>query len=169
MYNIENPSEFRSNIRVKLFDLIQKEQVCIHLEKSVFNASLKLAYDKNIVRKWNNVYFVQLYVDKLKCVFQNLKNPIVMKKLLEREIKAQGFAFMTHQELLPEKWEPLIEEKKIRLENKYCPKLEASTDNFTCGKCKSKKCTYYQLQTRSAYEPMTTFVTCLDCSSRWKC
>ena len=76
---------------------------------------------------------------------------------------------MTHQELLPEKWEPLIEEKKIRLENKYCPKLEASTDNFTCGKCKSKKCTYYQLQTRSADEPMTTFVTCLDCSNRWKC
>ena len=71
MYNIENPSEFRSNIRVKLHDLIQKEQVCIHLEKSVFNASLKSAYDKNIVRKWNNVYFVQLYVDKLKCVFQN--------------------------------------------------------------------------------------------------
>ena len=49
MYNIENPSEFRSNIRMKLFELIQKEQVCIHLEKSVFNASLKSAYDKNIV------------------------------------------------------------------------------------------------------------------------
>ena len=63
----------------------------------------------------------------------------------------------------------IIEEKKIRDENKYTPKLEASTDNFTCRKCKSKKCSYYQLQTRSADEPMTTFVTCLDCGSRWKC
>ena len=169
MYNITNPNEFRSNIRAKLNKLVNKEKMSVHLEKGVFNASLKSAHSKNIVRKWNNVYFVQLYVDKLKFVFQNLKNPIIMKKLLDREIKAQLFAFMTHQQLFPEKWEPLIEEKKIRLENKYCPKLEASTDNFTCGKCKSKKCTYYQLQTRSADEPMTTFVTCLNCSSRWKC
>jgi transcription elongation factor S-II len=40
---------------------------------------------------------------------------------------------------------------------------------FKCGKCKSVKTTYYQLQTRSADEPMTTYVTCLGCSYRWKC
>lgn len=39
---------------------------------------------------------------------------------------------------------------------------------FTCGKCKSKKTHYYQMQTRSADEPMTTFVTCLNCDHRWK-
>ena len=76
---------------------------------------------------------------------------------------------MTHQELKPAKWAKLIEAKKMKDENRYTPKIEASTDNFTCYKCKSKKCTFYQLQTRSADEPMTTFVTCLDCSNRWKC
>jgi DNA-directed RNA polymerase subunit M/transcription elongation factor TFIIS len=40
---------------------------------------------------------------------------------------------------------------------------------FKCGKCKSKKTTYYQMQTRSADEPMTTYVTCKDCGNRWKC
>ena len=45
---------------------------------------------------------------------------------------------------------------------------EASTDAFKCGKCKQRKCTYYQLQTRSADEPMTTFVTCVNCDNRWK-
>ena len=69
----------------------------------------------------------------------------------------------------PDKWNALIQEKKIRDENKYEAKIEASTDDFTCWKCKSKKCTYYQLQTRSADEPMTTFVSCLDCGNRWKC
>ena len=39
---------------------------------------------------------------------------------------------------------------------------------FKCGKCKSTKTTYYQMQTRSADEPMTTFVTCLNCTKRWK-
>lgn len=33
---------------------------------------------------------------------------------------------------------------------------QASTDAFKCGKCKQRKCTYYQLQTRSADEPMTS-------------
>jgi DNA-directed RNA polymerase subunit M/transcription elongation factor TFIIS len=40
---------------------------------------------------------------------------------------------------------------------------------FKCSKCKSEKTTYYQMQTRSADEPMTTFVTCHNCSKRWKC
>jgi len=47
---------------------------------------------------------------------------------------------------------------------------QASTDAFQCGKCKQRKCTYFQLQTRSADEPMTTFVTCVTpgCNNRWK-
>ena len=47
-------------------------------------------------------------------------------------------------------------------------KKEASTDALKCGKCKQRKCTYYKLQTRSADEPMTTFVTCVNCDNRWK-
>mmetsp|Transcript_69729 Transcript_69729/g.167395 ORF Transcript_69729/g.167395 Transcript_69729/m.167395 type:complete len:391 (-) Transcript_69729:68-1240(-) len=39
---------------------------------------------------------------------------------------------------------------------------------FTCGRCKGTRTTYFQMQTRSSDEPMTTFVTCLTCSNRWK-
>ena len=45
---------------------------------------------------------------------------------------------------------------------------KATTDQFQCGKCRQRKCTYYQMQTRSADEPMTTFVTCINCNNRWK-
>jgi transcription elongation factor S-II len=44
----------------------------------------------------------------------------------------------------------------------------ATTDQFQCGKCKQRKTTFFQLQTRSADEPMTTFVTCVVCNNRWK-
>ncbi|ORY33014.1 transcription factor S-II, central domain-domain-containing protein [Naematelia encephala] len=44
----------------------------------------------------------------------------------------------------------------------------AETDAFKCGKCGARKTTYYQMQTRSADEPMTTFVTCTNCKNRWK-
>jgi DNA-directed RNA polymerase subunit M/transcription elongation factor TFIIS len=40
---------------------------------------------------------------------------------------------------------------------------------FMCGKCKSVKTSYYQLQTRSADEPMTAYITCKSCGHRWKC
>jgi transcription elongation factor S-II len=40
---------------------------------------------------------------------------------------------------------------------------------FTCNRCKSIKTTSTQKQTRSADEPMTVFVLCLNCGNRWKC
>lgn len=46
--------------------------------------------------------------------------------------------------------------------------VAADTDMFKCSRCKQKKCTYSQLQTRSCDEPMTTFVTCTVCGNRWK-
>ena len=45
---------------------------------------------------------------------------------------------------------------------------QAETDMFKCGKCRGRKCTYFQMQTRSADEPMTTFVTCVNCGNHWK-
>ena len=42
------------------------------------------------------------------------------------------------------------------------------TDLFKCRKCKSNDCSYFQLQTRSADEPMTTYVWCYGCGNRWK-
>ena len=64
-------------------------------------------------------------------------------------------------------WEQ-ANEKKI---NEQCgikgDLLKASL--FTCGRCKSIKTTSTQKQTRSADEPMTVFVLCLNCNNRWKC
>ena len=99
----------------------------------------------------------------------NLKQPALVERIMTKSVKSHEVAFMTHYDIIPEKWSQLLSDKKIREENIYAPKLMASTDSFTCRKCKSKECNYYQLQTRSADEPMTTFVTCISCGNRWKC
>ena len=75
---------------------------------------------------------------------------------------------MTHQELCPEKWEKLIKAKIIRDKNKFEQTIEANTDSFTCRKCFSKKCNYYALQTRSADESMTLYISCTNCGTRMK-
>jgi transcription elongation factor S-II len=163
---IKNPTEFRENIRKQL----EKKKIkdVVNLEKGIFNYSLKKAELLNIVKKWDNPYFVQIYTDHLYTIISNLNNETIIKKLENKEIKVHEIAFMTHQDMNEKRWEKLLEAKKLKEENMYAPTLEASTDNYTCSRCKSKKCTYYQLQTRSADEPMTTFVTCLNCGKRWK-
>ena len=93
----------------------------------------------------------------------------MLDKLIKNPELCKEISFKSEQELYPEIWKDITEEKKTHLDNKYFPKIKASTDKFKCGKCKSKECTYYQLQTRSADEPMTTFVTCITCGNRWKC
>lgn len=167
---INNPSEFRNRVLINLNKELNNYSISVNLEKGIYNYCIKEATEKTIVKKWDNPYFTQLYIDKLRTIMYNLLHePYVKTCLLEKKNRAHEIAFMTHQEMSPIKWKNLIEDKKIRDETRYDPKLEASTDNFTCRKCKSKECSYYQLQTRSADEPMTTFVTCIPCGSRWKC
>ena len=165
---IENPEQFRINIRQKLGEFFEKESSAVNLEKGIHNWSLKEATNKRVVKKWDNPFFVQIYLDHLRSIYNNLKNDRLIKMVNNGEMKSQEIAFMTHQEMYPEKWEQAIKAKSIRDKNKFEQNLEAATDTFKCRKCKSKKCTYYQMQTRSADEPMTIFVTCIDCGNRWK-
>jgi transcription elongation factor S-II len=174
---IENPTEFRNNVTIQLAEYLKKigiisndyNKLGKNFEKGIYNSCISDAGKKSIVKKWDNEYFVHIYIDKLRSIYLNINSKYLIDLINSNQKKIHEIAFMTHQEMFPERWRLLIDEKKIRDENKYTIKIEASTDNFTCWKCKSKKCTYYQLQTRSADEPMTTFVTCLSCGQRWRC
>lgn len=165
---IENPEQFRLNIRKKLSKFFNEEVNSINLEKGVFNWSIKESNNKKVIKKWDNPFFVQIYIDHLRSVYINLQNQHLIDMVNNGEIKAHEIAFMTHQEMQPKKWEELIKAKSIRDKNKFEQELEAMTDRFTCRKCFSKKCSYYALQTRSADEPMTLYITCLNCGARMK-
>jgi transcription elongation factor S-II len=128
---------------------------------------LKEADRNKIVKKWDNKLFVQIYLDHLRSILTNLKGEI-LKRINDGTLKSHKIAFMTHQELSPERWSAMLDAKSKRDKNKFETNMAASTDTFTCRKCKGNQCTYYQMQTRSADEPMTTFVTCLLCSNRFK-
>ena len=165
---IDNSELFRSNIRKKLDEILHNEKNSTNLEKGIFNYTLKEAEQRKIVKKWDNKHFVQIYLDHLRSIINNLKGEI-LQQINNEIIKPHVIAFMTHQELCPNKWSELIEAKMKRDKNKFETNIAAATDTFTCRKCKANQCTYYQMQTRSADEPMTTFVTCIPCGNRWKC
>ena len=85
------------------------------------------------------------------------------------EILACDVGGLTHQQMNPEKWNDLIQLKIERDNNTFTTDTKGASKEFKCGKCKKRETTYYQVQTRSADEPMTTFVTCLNCGNNWKC
>jgi len=168
MQTISNPDKFRANIREKIVPILGEDKLSTNLEIAIYNYAIKEANSRKIIKKWDNPYFVQLYIDRLRSIYMNLKNEELLEQLKSGEITAQTVAFMTHQEMNNGRWSKLIEQKIKRDANKFTTNVQASTDMFTCKKCRSKKCTYYELQTRSADEPATIFVTCLDCGKHWK-
>ena len=169
MRKIENPDNFRNNIRTKLQDLLDSEKKAINLEKGIYNYALKEAANRKVVKKWDNPYYTQIYLDRLRSIYINLGNATLLSHVKDGTVSVKNLAFMTHQEMQPEKWDALIQAKIKKDKSKYDTQQEAMTDTFKCRKCHSNKCSYYQMQTRSADEPMTTFVTCLECANRWKC
>lgn len=113
------------------------------------------------------------YRNKLRTFTMNLrnkKNPELRDGLLTNKIKPSNFIKMTPNEMAPESLKKEIE--KLHKQNLFdaqgATEKRAVTDRFTCGKCKHKKVSYYQMQTRSADEPLTTFCTCENCGNRWK-
>jgi transcription elongation factor S-II len=175
MRKIENPENFRNNIRTKLQTLLDSEKKAVNLEKGIYNYALKEATNRKVVKKWDNPYYAQIYLDRLRTIYINLTegivdgNNVLLNNVKDGTISVKTLAFMTHQEMQPERWDSLIQAKIMTDKSKYDTQQEAMTDTFKCRKCYSKKCSYYQMQTRSADEPMTTFVTCLECANRWKC
>jgi transcription elongation factor S-II len=170
---IKNATTFRENVRSKLIEKIGKSNdipdiFIFNLEIGIFNYALKDATNQKIIKKWDNPAFVTIYMDRLRTIYTNLQNTELIKTIKLGDLTPKALAFMTHQEMNPEQWKVMIEKKIKRDASRYSTNIEAMTEMFTCKKCKSKKCTYYELQTRSADEPSTIFITCLDCGKHWK-
>ena len=166
---ITDPETFRFNMKTKLNNIIENDKMASNMEKGIFNYSLKESNNKKVVKKWDNPYFVQIYMDRMRSIIYNLtKNEILLEQLKNETIKPQDIAFMTHYDMCPEKWKTMLMIKSVKDKDKFETNIEASTDTFTCRKCRGNKTTYYQLQIRSADEPATTFINCIDCGNKWK-
>ena len=76
--------------------------------------------------------------------------------------------FLKPEEIYPNKWISYINEITKKEEAVKNNKNISKTDQFKCGKCKGRDCSYYELQIRSADESATLFITCLTCGARWR-
>lgn len=144
------------------------------IEESIFRFACEKSDSRKVIKKWENSIYRKIYINKARSLYMNLDNKsyvsnnTLIKKIFSNKFDLKNIAFMTYQELFPEHWKQLLDEKYKREMAIYEDKPEAMTDMFKCGRCKQKKCTYYELQTRSADEAMTIFITCVNCGNRWR-
>ena len=109
---------------------------------------------------WETRAFLEMYRSRAMSLFQ-------VRKLLST-LTPEEFANTTEMDRHPERWSTLLKEAAERDRARHNRKTTANILMY-CSGCKKKTpCDYYQVQTRSADEPMTTFVTCLECDKRWK-
>lgn len=137
-----------------------------NIEMGILAHVLQMATAKKVQPYWEQCKFRLLYEDLVRKVIYNL--PELRVRILRNEIETTKVANMTYPSISPGKWIARIEQKKTKFATFYAEKAQACTSDFTCRKCKSTKCTYYQMQTRSADEAMTTFVSCTNCGNHWK-
>ncbi|XP_077073535.1 transcription elongation factor A protein 3 isoform X13 [Siphateles boraxobius] len=113
------------------------------------------------------------YKNRVRSRISNLKdpkNPNLRKNVLAGAIELSRMATMTAEEMASDELKQLrnvLTQEAIR-EHQMAKTGGTTTDLLQCGKCRKKNCTYNQVQTRSADEPMTTFVLCNECGNRWK-
>ncbi|KAJ3190731.1 RNA polymerase II elongation factor [Irineochytrium annulatum] len=111
------------------------------------------------------------YKSQFRILVANFKNNAgVRRSLLDGALEPSAVVTMTAEDLMSDDAKRAAEEaaKKNLMDSMTAPPQDAETDAFRCGKCGQRKTRYYQKQTRSADEPMTTFVTCVVCGNKWK-
>lgn len=129
-----------------------------NIEISVYNYTIEYSTQKYIEKNWDNFLFRHVYVTKMLGILANLKRFPEFKTRVVREKLSKNIANIHFADMCPYE-EPLVTDEVVD---------EVTDGLFQCRKCKKRKTTYYSVQTRSADEPMTNFITCLTCGNKWK-
>lgn len=158
----------RAKSQTILSDLIMDINIAIKMELSIFEYALIYCANK----KYEPNYIKPIYLDKLNEIVLNLdenkdsiKNKTFKSNILSGKINPANVAFLSPSQIHPEKWSDIIKKRE------YIEQRENNieySDAYKCFKCGESKCKITQVQTRSADEPMTTFVVCVVCHNTFK-
>jgi len=143
------------------------------LEKAILEHAGELAKKHYVPRSWKSAPFCEIYRTHVRTVLWNIhpsspvKNSRLLLRVKEGEFGLEQISRMTAYEMYPEMWDKLADKMLIREQKILEGNKSRATDRFKCDRCKKRECSYYELQTRSADEPMTCFISCLNCGNRW--
>lgn len=164
----------RNKITDKFYVILKNKKKSNLIENSIFEYVCYIIEKMRIPMRFDN-NFKSIYIHKVISIYNNInpksnivKNTYLLNEIKNNNIDLNKIAFLKPEELFPEHWEKYISKKNAIIKFKYKENKRVVTDDYKCSRCKSTKCTYYTLQTRSCDEPETIIITCLNCNYTWK-
>jgi transcription elongation factor S-II len=156
----------RSHVSKRFFSIIDDEGIAKNLERAVFNRAIRMVTKERLGQEHLPWAYRHKYMEMKTALGGSLR-----ERLLNKSVKFRDIVSMGPEALMPEgpHAAALNAKKNFDLQMEKIRSKDDEYDGvFACKKCKSKNTEYHQMQTRSADEPMTTFVCCNNCGKRWK-
>lgn len=129
----------------------------INMEKSIYNSILEWATHQEIMPDWDNMLFRHMYV----CTCIDVQYLLHSNNDYVQHVLTNKCSY----DIGTLNYHLLDDFRNTNTQRKPDKEVQGL---FKCNICKTYNTTYYSLQTRSADEPMTNFITCLTCQRRWK-
>lgn len=151
----------REKYQKQMVKLVKDKKIAMLLEDSIYRWTDDYM-ETNITPAF---MFENFYQDKFSDIIKNLdpkNNSYLLNAIKNGKIDPKNIAFLKPEEIYPEKFESILNKKRLE---KAIKDNQATTNAFKCPKCKKRKAKIDQKQVRSGDEPMTTFVTCVECGN----
>jgi len=172
--NLPAPRQVIHKSIVTLFTEYLSPTEINEFERCIYNGAVNSANQLHVGKSWEHPPFIELYSCYAKHISANFhpKSYVGNTELYERyksgELSFNDISKMDTYQLFEARWVDSFKQQEIREKRQLEGNKSMATDRFLCGKCFTRQCTYYELQTRSADEPMTIFITCLNCGKHWR-
>ena len=147
---------------------------CSQLERCIYNGAIRNAGQRHIGKAWSHNPFVEMYQMFAKHISANfhpsayVENTELYARYKAGEVTFKDISEMDTYQLFEERWKESFMQQQVREKRQLEGNKAMATDQFLCMRCHKRECTYYEMQTRSADEPMTIFITCLNCGKHWR-
>lgn len=165
--------KIREKVTKKINDLVQDEKITKLVEEQIHLFTLEYCKENNIISNSNNQRYIKIYLDKSRSIIHNLDeksyvgNGQFLKLLKNNKIKINKIVHA--EKIFPKRTKEFKQDLELMTKELQDVPETATTTQFTCSKCKrNTKCCYFSMQTRSSDEPMTNFITCLECNHNWR-
>ena len=144
------------------------------IERSVLINTIADADVKFVVKHFDNTLFQVCYTSASRRLIANLDpttyvhNTHLLQKIKQKDLQIEHLATMNVMDYAPSLYTGLHDQMLLREQRQLEGNKAMATDMFKCNRCGKRETTFYELQTRSADEPMTKFITCVNCGKRWR-
>lgn len=143
-------------------------------ERCIYNSTIRKADERHIAKAWTHHPFIDLYHSTAKMLASNfhpsayVKNTELFQRYKDGIVTFADICGMDSYQLFEARWKDNFIQQQLQEKRQLEGNRALATDRFLCTRCWKRECTYYEMQTRSADEPMTIFITCVNCGKHWR-